>query len=73
MSQAVFNIDGMTCDHCVRAVTEALKGVAGVREAEVNLKDRLARVTYEGGLETPAVLRAVEEAGYRASPAESRP
>ena len=37
MTQVTLNVDGMTCASCVGRVERALKGVAGVQEASVNL------------------------------------
>ncbi len=58
-------IEGMTCDPCVRAVTRALKGVAGVESVqEVSLSRGEALV---GGSPDPATaIRAVEAEGYSA-------
>ena len=38
MDKTHLKIEGMTCQHCVSHVTEALEGVAGVASAKVNLK-----------------------------------
>ena len=57
-------IEGMTCDHCVRAVTRALKSVPGVKDAKVNLQRGEAVV--EGQPERDALIRAVEGEGYGA-------
>lgn len=58
-------IEGMTCNHCVQAVNQALTGVAGVdRVVEVNLERGEAVV--EGIPELADVLTAVEEEGYSA-------
>lgn len=58
-------IDGMSCEHCVRAVTGALEGVPGVETVlEVSL-DR-GEAIVEGSAETAALIAAVEEEGYRA-------
>ncbi|HTL98750.1 MAG TPA: cation transporter [Holophagaceae bacterium] len=57
-------ITGMTCGHCVRAVTGALKGVPGVKAAEVDLRTGSARV--EGAPDPAALLAAVAEEGYKA-------
>jgi copper chaperone len=55
-------IRGMTCGHCVRAVTKALQGVAGVEDVSVDLGAGQARV---GGAADPAALvRAIENEGY---------
>jgi copper chaperone len=56
-------ITGMTCGHCVRAVTGALKGVPGVKAAEVDLKAGSAVV--EGSPDPAALIAAVAEEGYK--------
>jgi copper chaperone len=61
-----FKVEGMTCDHCVHAVTSAIEGVEGVSKAEVSLADRTAVVEGEG-VDTEAVVAAVKEEGYEAS------
>ena len=58
-------IKGMTCEHCVRAVTKALQGVAGVANVSVDLSAGRARV--DGPADPASLLRAVEKQGYEAS------
>ena len=54
----------MHCDHCVRAVTEAINKIDGV-SAKVNLKKKEAVVSYEKVCsKTAAIREAVEKAGY---------
>jgi Cu+-exporting ATPase len=67
-------VTGMTCSNCARHVTEAIQGVPGVRSAEVRLEASRASVRWAAGAErnVPALIRAVEEAGYGASVAEAR-
>ncbi len=60
-----FDITGMTCDHCVHAVTTALKDVPGVAEARVDLEQKSAVVDGDG-LDVAALIAAVEEEGYEA-------
>ena len=60
-------VDGMTCDHCVRAVTEAITGVAGVAGASVDLDAGAATVTGDG-VDLGAVVAAITEEGYEAAP-----
>jgi copper chaperone len=57
-------VEGMTCNHCVMAVKKALLKVPGVEKAEVYL-DR-GEALVEGQADPKALLRAVEEEGYRA-------
>ena len=60
------NITGMTCEHCVKSVTAALKDVPGVSEAIVSLETKLATVTADP-IDVEALIAAVEEEGYEAA------
>ncbi|MBI3067905.1 MAG: heavy-metal-associated domain-containing protein [Betaproteobacteria bacterium] len=64
------NVVGMTCSHCVHAVTKALKAVAGVEKVSVSLDAGRAQV--EGTAKPPALIRAVEEEGYKAQMVDSK-
>jgi copper chaperone len=57
-------ISGMTCQHCVGAVTRALESVPGVTGVRVELAGGLARV--EGEANPEALVQAVADAGYKA-------
>ncbi|MFN4070732.1 MAG: heavy-metal-associated domain-containing protein [Thermus caldifontis] len=58
-------VEGMTCNHCVMAVKRALMKVPGVERAEVSLER--AEALVEGKADPEALIRAVEEEGYRAA------
>lgn len=58
-------IDGMSCDHCVRAVEKALRGVDGVESASVDLAQGTA--TVQGNADAAAMIAAVADAGYNAA------
>ncbi|WP_437657548.1 CopZ family metallochaperone [Sorangium sp. So ce1182] len=58
-------VEGMTCNHCVQAVSKALAKVPGVtRVSEVSLERGEAIV--EGSAAAEALVAAVAEAGYEA-------
>ncbi|MDP9282354.1 MAG: heavy metal translocating P-type ATPase [Chloroflexota bacterium] len=60
-------ITGMTCASCVANVESALRGVSGVKSADVNLATERASVQLDPTrADFPALLRAVERAGYGA-------
>jgi copper chaperone CopZ len=65
--KTTLNIEGMTCEHCVKHVTEALEGVAGVVSAVVNLKKKNAVVDHGDSVSIDALKAAVEEEGYGAA------
>lgn len=67
MATATLKISGMSCDHCVRSVTSALQGVAGVERAEVDLGKGRALVEYDATRTSPRVLaNVVMDEGYMA-------
>jgi copper chaperone len=67
MSQTIeLNVTGMTCDHCVRSVTNALQDVPGVQSASVSLESNSAEVSGDG-IDTAALVAAVAEEGYEAA------
>lgn len=55
-------IEGMMCQHCVKAATKALEGVAGVTAVTVSLEDKQAVV--EGTATDEALAAAIVDAGY---------
>lgn len=66
MQTIEYQVTGMTCEHCERAVTEEVTRVAGVREVTVSATDGVLAVSAEGPVDDAAVLAAVDEAGYSA-------
>ena len=65
------DVRGMSCGHCVAAVTRALAAVPGVRVHDVAVG--AATVALEPGTPTDAVLAAVRDAGYEARVADPAP
>ncbi len=61
----VLNVEGMSCSHCEKAVTNALNELNGVSDTKVDLKGKTATVTYDTELVTEADMKeAIEDAGY---------
>jgi len=58
----VLRVEGMTCMHCKMSVEKALKSVAGVESANVDLMRKEAVIT--GSADREALVQAVEAAGY---------
>ena len=63
-----YTVSGMTCAHCVAAVTEEVGQVAGVRDVTVDLDSGRLTLAAEPGVDDAAVRAAVEEAGYELEP-----
>ncbi|MBN1500339.1 MAG: heavy-metal-associated domain-containing protein [Spirochaetes bacterium] len=62
----IYKINGMSCNHCVMAVTNSIKTIAGVQNVDVDLKKNQAVVEGKS-FSDEAVINAVAEAGYNAS------
>jgi copper chaperone CopZ len=69
MTSATYQVTGMTCEHCVRAVSGELKQLSGVRDVTVELVPggvSVVTVSSETPLAGQAVAAALDEAGeYR--------
>ena len=59
-----YTVIGMTCEHCVRAVTGELTALPGVADVRVDLGTGEVTVTSDTPLLPDAVRTAVDEAGY---------
>lgn len=69
--EATYGVVGMTCGHCVSAVTDELSRIAGVRSVSVDLVvDGISQVhvVSDAPLPDDAVRAAVDEAGYELGP-----
>jgi copper ion binding protein len=63
--KTALKIDGMSCEHCVKHVKEALEGITGVKSAKVNLKKNSADVNHDEQVTLAMMEQAVAEAGYK--------
>ena len=65
MEKTKLKISGMSCQHCVKTVTEALTELPGVRRAKVNLRKAEAVVHFDAARVTPTDLtEAIIAAGF---------
>jgi copper chaperone len=73
MTTTTYDVTGLTCEHCARAVTSELGGLPGVQDVRVQLVpggSSRVTVTSGGPLPEPAVTAALDEAGgYLLAPA----
>jgi len=67
MTKQVITVGGMSCEHCVKAVTEAVKALPRIGAVKVNLKKGVAEVKFDGSKITLAEIKeAIREAGFEA-------
>ena len=62
MDPIVLKIEGMTCNHCVRAVKGALEAVPGVSTVDVSLQNGTAEIM--GSADVTGLLNAITGEGY---------
>ena len=59
------NVQGMTCNHCKMAVTNALTELEGVQNVEVQLQEGTVNVEYnEAKVDVEKMKEAIEDQGY---------
>jgi copper chaperone len=57
-------INGMSCRHCVMAVTKALGALDGIKDVKVDLKSGVATYEEVKSVDPAAVAAAIKKAGF---------
>jgi copper chaperone len=68
MSVESFNVVGMTCGHCVGAVTSEVSKIDGVTKVDVDLASGAVTVESDRPVDPNALVAAIDEAGYTVAP-----
>ncbi len=71
MSTATYTVTGMTCAHCVSAVTGEISALPGVTDVRIDLASGAVAVTSDAPLAVGDVRAAVDEAGYELAAADA--
>jgi copper chaperone len=58
------SIEGMSCQHCVNHVKNALEELDGIRSAKVSLENKSAEIELSHDVDNKIIESAIEEAGY---------
>jgi copper chaperone CopZ len=64
VAEITLNIEGMSCQHCVMAVRNALGGVPAIFESDVQIGSALVKYD-ESKVKEADIKNAVEKAGYK--------
>ena len=65
MEKAILSVEGMSCEHCVKAITEAVGALAGVEDVAVDLDAKTATVNYDPGKSSLDKIKfEIEDQGY---------
>ena len=63
MTKKIF-IEGMSCQHCVKHVKNALEELDGIKSAKVSLEDKWAVIELSHDVDNEKIKGAIEDAGY---------
>ncbi|MGW4213711.1 heavy-metal-associated domain-containing protein [Lentzea sp. NPDC004789] len=64
MTETTFTVKGMTCGHCVNAVTEEVSALEGVQKVDVDLESGKVAMISDGPVDEQLLREAIAEAGY---------
>lgn len=59
----ILNVDGMSCEHCVKTITKGLGLIDGVSDVKINLSDKTVTVTHNN-LDIEILKTEIEDMGY---------
>ena len=68
MPTTTYTVIGMTCGHCVNAVTQEVQQIDDVDDVQVDLATGSLTVNSSGAIDRAIVVAAVDEAGYELAP-----
>jgi copper chaperone len=65
MEKSIINVEGMSCEHCVKAVKGAVGALAGINEVSVDLASNTVTVEYDPSQSTLEQIKSeIEDQGY---------
>ena len=64
MEKTIIKVEGMSCEHCVRAVKNAVGALNGVSDVTVDLKRKTVTVEHEGIVSRNQITAEIEDQGY---------
>lgn len=64
MEKTILKVEGMSCEHCVKAVTTAVKALQGVTDVSISLAEKTVAVSHDGSATVEQLKTAIEDQGY---------
>ena len=66
MANQTLNVEGMTCDHCVQTIKEAVSNLVGISRVEVDLENKQVAVEYNKALvKLDSITDKIVEIGFK--------
>jgi copper chaperone len=60
----VITVEGMSCEHCVKRITESINEIVGAKCLDISLKDKTVEVEFTNDEVLKYIEDAIEESGY---------
>ena len=67
MKTETFNVPGISCQHCVNAISNEVSALGGVKDVQVELGSKTVRVNADETVSRETLVAAIQEAGYDVS------
>ncbi len=64
MTTETFVVPGMSCQHCVKAITNEVTALTGVQDVQAALDTKTVTIIHTDQVTTAAIVAAINEAGY---------
>ncbi|WP_312047872.1 copper chaperone CopZ [Anaerotignum sp.] len=65
MEETTLKVEGMSCEHCVKAVQTAVGALPGIENVSVDLKSKTVAVKYDPAQSTLDAIKAeIDDQGY---------
>ncbi|GAB6157432.1 copper chaperone CopZ [Desulfotomaculum varum] len=61
----ILKVEGMSCQHCKRAVENAVQKIPGILAVEAVPEEKTVKITHDGSNPLAAVKEAITEEGYQ--------
>jgi copper chaperone len=66
MERKILKVEGMSCEHCVKVVTDALGQLSGVADIAIDLKEGTVSFNFDSSSDSlSAAKAAIADAGYK--------
>ncbi|RDU22012.1 copper chaperone CopZ [Anaerosacchariphilus polymeriproducens] len=65
MDKTILNVEGMSCSHCVNAITKAVGALDGVSNVDIDLNAKKVSVSYDSSnVSLDTIKSTIEDEGY---------
>ena len=64
--KTILTIEGMSCEHCVKRVIDAVSAIHGVKHVEIDLKTKKAAIEHDHA-DISEIIDAVSDLGFEAN------